>query len=866
MRHLVYSKQINASYKVAILVNKINKDAIKKTYIDPYGLNEEDVIVFTLEQSGTRKKITVAQQKEYIKEELGPALIDMGVEYVIVTDGLYFKTLTKKPKVDHYIGYVCPTEYGPWNVVYALSYEMVFYDPERVNKKIAQSMGALFDHYNGTYVDPGIDIIDFVEYPMTVKNISDWLEKLILWNKPLTCDIEGFSLKHYDAGIGTICFCWSKTEGIAFPVDILDDREHSLHVRSLLVDFFERFNNTIMYHHIAFDVTVLIYQLFMSHILDREGLLYGLEVMLKNWHCTKIISFLATNSCSGNRLGLKDQAQEYAGNYAVEEINDIRKIPLPQLLQYNVVDGLATWYVYEKNWPIVIHDNQMSVYQEIFKPALNDIIDMQLTGMPVDINRVAEVRRILQNDSDVATKAMNDSEIIKQYTYTLNENWVIKENNRLKVKRKTLADAKEVFNPNSGAQLIEILYEMLGLPVLSLTDSGLGSTDKDTLEALINHTNDQSIKDFLKALIAYKSVDKILTSFIPALEGAQKGPDGWYYLFGSFNLGGTVSGRLSSSGPNLQNLPATGKSELSAHYAKLIKTCFKAPLGWFFCGIDFNSLEDRISALTTRDPNKLKVYTDGYDGHSLRAYAYFGEQMPDIDPNNVDSINSIAKKYKPLRQDSKVPTFSLTYAGTYITIMNSQGWSEQKAKAVESAYHELYKVSDDWVSAKLDEACVKGYVTVAFGLRLRTPLLKQVIRDTRKTPYEASAEGRTAGNALGQSWCLLNNRAGSEFMGRVRKEAHRLTIKPCAQIHDAQYFLIKDDIDIVMYTNKHLINAVQWQNDPEIWHPTVKLGGEFSIFYPDWSKEMIIPNNATVETIYEVVAEHMGKLNSKDKK
>src|SRR5690606_10224839 len=53
--------------------------------------------------------------------------------------------------------------------------------------------------------------------------------------------------------------------------------------------------------------------------------------------------------------------------------------------------------------------------------------------------------------------------------------------------------------------------------------------------------------------------------------------------------------------------------------------------GWLFVGLDFASLEDRISALTTKDTNKLKVYTDGFDGHSLRAQSYFSEQMPDIE-------------------------------------------------------------------------------------------------------------------------------------------------------------------------------------------------------------------------------------------
>lgn len=245
--------------------------------------------------------------------------------------------------------------------------------------------------------------------------------------------------------------------------------------------------------------------------------------------------------------------------------------------------------------------------------------------------------------------------------------------------------------------------------------------------------------------------------------------------------------------------------------------------------------------------------TDGYDGHSLRAYAYFANQMPDIDPNSVDSINSIQKKYKDLRSDSKVPTFLLTYDGTFKGMMQQCGFSLEKAKDIEAKYHELYVVSDQWKAAKLDQACKDGYVTVAFGLRVRTPLLKQVIRGTSKTPYEAEAEGRSAGNALGQSWCLLNTRAGIEFNDKVRKSRFALDIRPCAQIHDAQYFLIRDDIEAVHFTNEHLVTAVQWQDHPDIWHDEVKLGGELSIFYPDWGKEIEIPNYATQEQILSVI-------------
>lgn len=221
--------------------------------------------------------------------------------------------------------------------------------------------------------------------------------------------------------------------------------------------------------------------------------------------------------------------------------------------------------------------------------------------------------------------------------------------------------------------------------------------------------------------------------------------------------------------------------------------------------------------------------------------------------HDVERINSVAKKYKPLRDKSKNPSFTLTYQGTYIALVKKYGFSTEQAKEVEAKYHELYKVSDAWVESKLEAASRVGYVTVAFGLRLRTPLLHQVIRGTSKTPFQAEAEGRTAGNALGQSYCLLNTRAGIDFNGRVRKSAFRKDIKPCAQIHDAGYFLIRDDIDAILFTNEHLVKAVQWQELPEIQHDEVKLGGELGIFYPSWEKEITIPNGATKEQIFELM-------------
>ena len=857
MRYFTYSEQDRDTYPVCILVSQIQADEIRRTYLTPFGLDPDDVILVTLDYNPNKKKTPIKEMRQYIDEQLTQVFNNVEVQYVLCTDADYFKALTGLPKAEAYLGYVVDTDYNV-KAQYLPSWKTVFYDPVKVRAKIQQTMEALINHASGLYEDPGISIIHHAEYPTSYEGIKAALGRLLDMNVPLAIDIEAFSLKHYEAGIGTISFSWNKHEGIAFPVDYqpIEGATSAPYgvqvvnepVRELLRQFFLAYLNRGMYHNISYDVTVLIYQLFMKHICDTEGLLYGMEVMLRNWDCTKLITYLATNSCAGNKLSLKDQSQEFTGNYGMgEDIKDIKNIPMDKLLRYNLTDGLATWYTYEKHWDTLVADDQLDIYVNHFKKYMLDIIQMQLTGMPINMPRTLEVNKQVGDGIEAVLKRIQANPVVQDFKVLMADAWAVKKNATYKKKRVTAADCPLEFNPNSSDQLQGLFFGMLKMPVISLTDSKQPSTDADTIKALINHATDPVVKDLLLAIQEFSLMNKVYTTFLPAMLNAQLGPDGQHYLFGSYNLGGTLSGRLSSSDPNLQNIPVKGD------FGKLIKSCFGFldHVRKIFAGLDFASLEDRISALTTKDPNKLKVYTDGYDGHCLRAYSYFSEQMPDIDPDSVVSINSIEKLYKVLRGESKAPTFALTYQGTWHTLMKNCGFSKEKAQMVESRFKTLYKVSIDWVNNKLNQAALDGYVTGAFGLRVRTPLLKQVIRGNKKTPYEAEAEGRSAGNALGQSWCLLNNRASAEFMEKVRNSEFRLKIRLCAHIHDAQYFLIDDDIETLMFVNEHLVEAVKWQDHPDIWHDEVKLGGELSLFYPDWNHEIGIPNYATEEEIYD---------------
>lgn len=174
------------------------------------------------------------------------------------------------------------------------------------------------------------------------------------------------------------------------------------------------------------------------------------------------------------------------------------------------------------------------------------------------------------------------------------------------------------------------------------------------------------------------------------------------------------------------------------------------------------------------------------------------------------------------------------------------------AQRIEANYHELYKESDEYVAKRLEQASKDGYVEVAFKLRVRTPLLKQVMFGSKKMPYEAAAEGRTAGNALGQSYCLLNNRAANEFMEKVWVSPYRYKVFPVALIHDAIYLLIVDDVEVVEWVNRELIKSMQWQELPEIQHPVVKLGAALDIFWPNWSNPITLPNAATQKEIWDI--------------
>ena len=662
------------SYPIAILIKttSFQRGPIYATYVKPLediGISKGDIIALPLEYNAN-KKAPVKLIKSCL-DDLLATLLDLGVKTIYCADAAYFKTLIKQHKAEQHLGYVLPAKYEGFtgfDVILGVNHTSLIYSPTN-DAKLNLSMKALVQHL---LKEPDVfanSLLKDARSPVTLAEIKHQLGELHS-HPALTCDVETFSLSHDKAGIGSIAFAWNTTDGVAFLCDykivigedpIQGSYTPNPDVRELLREFFNTYQGKLTFHNAAFDIKMLVYTLFMSALDDNKGLVDGLECITRHFDDTKIIAYLALNSTAGNELGLKVLAQEYCGNYAQEDVNDIRRIYHTQLLEYNLIDCCATQYVYEKYWPKMLEDEQERIYREAMIPSIKTIVQMELVGMPLNPERVQEARHeleIIRTFNDVKCRkhpvinSLQELLTVRAHKQDY-EMRVAKAKKPENIKEKDFEKFPTVrFNANSPKHLQVLFYEILQLPVIERTKTKQPSTGADVIKKLSNHVKDESVKELFVALIAFSQAEKILSTFISAFEEAisHSPNDPRVYIHGSFNLGGTVSSRLSSSNPNLQNIPS------NSIFGKLIKSCFSPKASELFVGADFNALEAMVNALTTKDPNKLTVYENDLDSHSWYTFNYWPDKMPDIQAK-MDKAELDGKFYKQLQPDGSYQYF-----------------------------------------------------------------------------------------------------------------------------------------------------------------------------------------------------------------
>jgi DNA polymerase-1 len=183
--------------------------------------------------------------------------------------------------------------------------------------------------------------------------------------------------------------------------------------------------------------------------------------------------------------------------------------------------------------------------------------------------------------------------------------------------------------------------------------------------------------------------------------------------------------------------------------------------------------------------------------------------------------------------------------------MRKFGFTEDKAKFIETSHKAMYKDYYDYVNAELDKAESLGYVRLAFGLRLRTPLIKAGLKGG-VPKYQIEQERRSAGNALFQSYSMLTMRAFSSFMRRVWSHKEYFSeVRPVVTIYDSIYLDVPNDLLCVKWVNDNLIECMQdISGCTELSHPIVKLSSELEVYTPSWNNAIVLPNCLSHKQIY----------------
>ena len=268
------------TYPVALLLKSsaFNKQEIQNNYLyylGSRGVSQDRVVALTLEYND-QGKAPVKFIKEYL-EHLMPALDSLQSNLLYVADSNYFKVLTGQSKAEPHHGYVLPCKlngYEHMNVVLGINYQALIYNPE-LKSKLENSLDALSGWLDGTYQPPGTGIIHSAEYPVGHVAIKEALQKLHQYPS-LTCDIEAFSLRFNEAGIGTIAFAWDEHNGVSFAVDYKPYPEpidgmygeyiNNVEVKRLLKKFFTEYKGSITWHNGSFDIKIIIYELWMKPV------------------------------------------------------------------------------------------------------------------------------------------------------------------------------------------------------------------------------------------------------------------------------------------------------------------------------------------------------------------------------------------------------------------------------------------------------------------------------------------------------------------------------------------------------------------------------------------------------------------------
>ncbi|GGX44101.1 DNA polymerase I [Saccharospirillum salsuginis] len=320
------------------------------------------------------------------------------------------------------------------------------------------------------------------------------------------------------------------------------------------------------------------------------------------------------------------------------------------------------------------------------------------------------------------------------------------------------------FNLGSPKQLGEVLFTKLGLPVVSKTASGAPSTNEDVLTELAEQGH-----DLPKLILQYRHLSKLVGTYTDPLPDLVE--DGTGRLHTSYNQTGAQTGRLSSTDPNLQNIP------IRSDEGRSIRRAFVAPKGYKVVAADYSQIELRIMTHLSQDANLIKAFREGRDIHRATAAEVMG-----IEEDKVTSEQ---------RRSAKAINFGLIYGMSAYGLARQLGISRTDAQTYVDTYFERYPGVRRYMDETRAEAAETGYVETLYGRRLYLPDIKagkqMLRRAAERTAINAPMQG-TAADIIKMAMVDVAN-----WLHKSRYRARMVM-----QVHDELVFEVhEDDLDKV---------------------------------------------------------------------
>ena len=408
---------------------------------------------------------------------------------------------------------------------------------------------------------------------------------------------------------------------------------------------------------------------------------------------TMIASYLLNPSSRGH--GLDALTMEYFGhkNLTYKEMVGagnreigFDEVEVNRATEYAAEDSDMTWRLKGKLQP-QLKDSTLKLYKEIELPLLEVLAEIELNGVYVDRKHLTEL----------------SSKIDKQL---------------LRLEKDIYVLADEEFNINSPKQLSVILFEKLKLPVVKKTKTGY-STDVSVLELLAAEHK------LPKQILSYRQLAKLKSTYVDALPGEIFKNTGRVHT--SFNQTVAATGRLSSSNPNLQNIP------IRSDMGKEIRKAFTAEGDNMLLSADYSQIELRLLAHLSKDRALKDAFDKGEDIHARTAADIFGSSLDKVDENS--------------RRMAKAVNFGIIYGLSAFGLSRQLNISRKDAKDFIDQYFLLYSKVRGFMDNTIAEARECGYTLTMFNRRRYLPDLKSDNRQIRESAERVAINSPIQGSA-----------------------------------------------------------------------------------------------------------------------